>query len=68
VGVTEIEVNVAAVTVNLANPLIVPELAVIVLVPVAMPLADPPLLIVATAVADEVHVTALVRFWVVPLL
>jgi hypothetical protein len=32
-GVTEIEVNTAAVTVNVAEPLIVPEVAVIVAVP-----------------------------------
>jgi methylglyoxal synthase len=42
--------------------------AVIVAVPFATLVANPPLLTVVTAVADEVHVAALVRFCVVPLL
>jgi hypothetical protein len=35
------EVNTAAVTVRLAEPLILPEVAVIVAVPAAMPFANP---------------------------
>jgi hypothetical protein len=66
-GVTEIEVNTAAVTVSVAEPLIFPEVAVIVAVPVATLVPKPLLLTVATEVFDEVHV-ALVKFWVVPLL
>jgi hypothetical protein len=68
VGVTEIEVNTAAVTVNVAAPLIVPEVAVMVAVPCATLVASPALLTVATDFAEEVHVAVLVRFWVVPLL
>jgi hypothetical protein len=41
VGVTAIEVNAAAVTVNVADPLIVPEVAVIVAVPAATLVAKP---------------------------
>ena len=65
---TEIEVNTAAVTVNVAEPLIVPDLAVIVALPCATLVARPPLLTVAIDVAEEVQVALLVRFWVVPLL
>ena len=67
-GVTEIEVNTAAVTVNVAEPLIVPDLAVIVALPCATLVARPPLLTVAIDVAEEVQVALLVRFCVVPLL
>jgi hypothetical protein len=67
-GVTAIEVSTAAVTVSAADPWIVPDVAVIVAVPFATLVANPPLLTVVTAVADEVHVAALVRFCVVPLL
>ena len=68
VGVTAIETNTAAVTVNVADPLIVPDAALIVAVPCATPVANPPLLTVATAVADELHVAVLVKFCCVPLL
>jgi hypothetical protein len=65
-GVTEIDVNSAAVTVNVAEPLIVPDLAVMVAVPGATPVANPPVLTVATAVVEEVHLAVLVRFCVLP--
>jgi hypothetical protein len=61
-GVTAIEVNTTAVTVSVAEPLIVPEVAVIVAVPCAMVVAKPALLIVAIEFAEEVHVTLFVRF------
>ena len=67
-GVTEIDVKIGAVTVSVAEPLIVPEAALIVAEPWATPLANPALLTVATVVFDEVHVAELVRFCVVPLL
>jgi hypothetical protein len=67
-GATEIDINTAAVTVNVAEPWIVPDVAVIVAVPFATLVASPPLLTVAIVVADEVQVTVLVRFCVVPLL
>jgi hypothetical protein len=55
------------VTVNVAEPLIVPDLAVMVVLPFATLVANPPLLMVAIDFAEEVQV-AVVRFWVVPLL
>ncbi len=67
-GLTAIEVSTAAVTVNVAEPLIVPEVAVIVEVPGAVLVASPPLLTVAIELADEVQVTVLVRFSFVLLL
>jgi hypothetical protein len=67
-GVTEIEVSTGAVTVNLVDPLIVPDLAVMVAVPAATPVANPAVLTVAIAVEDELQVAVLVRFCVVPLL
>jgi hypothetical protein len=68
-GVTESEVSTAAVTVNVAEPLIAPMVAVIVAVPWATPVAKPvALFIVATAVAEDAHLALVVRFCVVPLL
>ena len=61
-GVTEIEVNTAAVTVKVAEPPIVPDLAVIVAVPWATLVARPMLLTVATVVFDELQVAVVVRF------
>jgi hypothetical protein len=67
VGVTAIEVNTAAVTVSVAEPLIVPDVAVIVAVPGAMLVANPVLLTVATE-GDEDFQVAVGRSFVVPLL
>jgi hypothetical protein len=67
-GVTAIEVNTAAVTVSVAEPLIVLEVAVIVAEPCATLVANPPLLTVAIEVAEDDHVTLSVMFSVVPLL
>jgi hypothetical protein len=67
-GVTEIEVNTAAVTVNVAEPLIVPEVAVMVAAPCATLVASPPLLTVAMEVFEEVQLALEVRLCVVPLL
>jgi hypothetical protein len=50
------------VTVSTVEPLIVPDLAVIVAPPWATPIANPPLLTVAIDVAEELHVALLVRF------
>lgn len=61
-GVTAMELNTAGVTVKLAEPLIVPELAVIVADPGIIVVANPVLFTVATEVADEVHVAVVVRF------
>jgi hypothetical protein len=67
-GVTEREVNTGRVTVNAAEPLIVPEAAVIIVPPGATALAIPPVFTVATEVTDELHCTDMVRFCVLPLL
>jgi hypothetical protein len=61
-GVTAIDTNTGAVTVRLVEPPIAPEIAWIVVLPAATPVAKPPLAIVATAVFVELHVTKLVRF------
>ena len=60
-GVTAIDTSVA-VTERFVEPLIEPEVAEIVVLPVPTPVASPPLVIVATAVLDELQVTELVRF------
>jgi hypothetical protein len=67
-GVTAIEVRTAAVTVSVVEPLIVPDLAVMVEVPIDTPVANPPDFMVAIEVDDELQVAELVRFCVVPLL
>jgi hypothetical protein len=64
-GVTAIDTNTACPTLNVADPLIVPDVAVIVAVPTPCPPAKPPLPILA-AVDDELQVTAPVRFCVLP--
>ena len=67
-GVTESEVKTAAVTVSVAEPVIAPDLAVMVVVPGATVVANPLALIFAIVVADEFHSAVLVRFCVLPLL
>ncbi len=56
----------AVLTVSVVVPLMVPDIAVMVVVPVVWPVASPLALIVAVEVADELHITAAVRFMVVP--
>ena len=63
-GVTAIETSTGAVTVKFVEPLIEPDAAEIVVLPVATPVASPTLVIVAVAVFVELQVTELVRFWV----
>src|ERR1017187_8864123 len=60
-GVTAIDCSVAAVTVNTVDPLTAPDVALIVLVPTATPLANPPTVIVATPVVADAQVTDAVR-------
>jgi hypothetical protein len=67
-GVTATEVNTAAVTVSVADPLTVPEVAVIVAEPCSTLVANPLLLTVAIDVAEDDQVTLSVMFSVVPLL
>jgi hypothetical protein len=66
VGVTAMDTSAAAVTVRMVDPLTVPELAAMVVVPTPFPVARPPLEMVATPVDEELQVTVLVRFWVLP--
>ncbi len=70
-GVMAIEIKVAGDTVNMVDPDILPDVAVIVAEPAATGVASPfepaALLMAATAVVDEPHVTFVVRFCVVPL-
>ena len=61
-GVTAIEVKVAAVTVNVVDPVTDPEVALMVVVPAATLEARPELLMLATLVAEEFQVTELVMF------
>jgi hypothetical protein len=69
VGVIAIDTSVAGVTVRVVAPDMLPDVAVIVVDPVATEEADPlelaALLIVATPVSDELQVTAVVRSCVV---
>ena len=67
-GVTVIEFREAFVTVRVADPEMLPMVAVMVALPcataVAMPFVPPVLLTVATVVEDEFQLTLEVRFWV----
>jgi hypothetical protein len=65
-GVTAIETRPALVTVRVVDPLTVPELAAIVVVPVPIPLASPAVEIVAIVREDELQVTVPVMFCVLP--
>ena len=53
-------------TVRIVFPVILPEVAVIVVVPAATVMARPALLIGATEVLDELQLTDAVISWVVP--
>ena len=63
-GVTAMETSLAAVTVRVVDPEILPEVAEIVDDPALSAEARPPEVIVAVAVLEEAQVTLLVRFWV----
>ena len=69
VGVIAMDTSNAGVTVRAVDPDMLPDVAVIVVDPVATPEVNPfepaALLIVATPVMDELQVTAVVKFCVV---
>jgi hypothetical protein len=65
-GVIAIETSVGALTVSVVEPEIEPELAVMDVLPTAIPVANPAVLIVATPVAEEAQLTELVMFCVLP--
>ena len=67
-GVTVSETRVGGLTVSTADPLMEPEVAVIVAMPTATVVATPAALIVAKPAAEEVQATEVVRLDVVPLL
>ncbi len=67
-GVTAMDSRVGAVTVSVVEPLIEPDVAVIVVLPCATLVARPAALMVATLVDEELHDTVSVRFPVEPLL
>jgi hypothetical protein len=60
-GVTAMETSVAGCTVSVAFPVTVPEVAEMVVVPIATVVARPPAAMVAVAVLDEAHVAVTVR-------
>ncbi len=68
VGITVIKTRVAGVTVKVVEPEILPDLAVIVVVPIAFEVAFPfdldTLLIVATDLAEELQITNVVMSFV----
>ena len=66
IGAIAMETRAGGVTLRVLEPLIEPKVAVIVALPVPTPVAKPVLLTLATAGADELHVTELVRFCVLP--
>jgi hypothetical protein len=61
-GVIAIETKLAPVTVRVVEPLTVPELAAMMVAPAPIPVANPPLEIVATPGCEELQFTTLVRF------
>jgi len=65
-GTTFTETAAAGVTVRLAVPVTVPEVALIVAVPIILATAAPATLMLAVAGADEIQVAVCVRFCVLP--
>lgn len=61
-GMTLMDTIVAFVTVSVVDPVTDPSVAVMVVVPGATPLDAPVLMIWATPVLEDVHVTCRVRF------
>jgi hypothetical protein len=65
-GDNAMETRAAVVTVRVVDPLTVPELAATEVVPTPVPVARPPLEIVATPCDEELQFAVLVRFWELP--
>jgi hypothetical protein len=61
-GVTAMDTSAGAVTAKVVDPLNVPELAPTVVIPTPLPVARPPLEMVATPGDEELQFTVLVRF------
>jgi hypothetical protein len=60
------EIKVGCPTFSVVEDVIDPEVAAIVEAPTPSPVANPPAAIVATVVEEELQLTELVRFWVLP--
>jgi hypothetical protein len=60
------DISVAGVMVSDVEPVIVPDTALIATVPVALDVTSPAVLMAATLGSEELQVTALVRFCVLP--
>jgi hypothetical protein len=67
IGVTVMVVNTAGVTFTVVEPLMEPDLAVMVADATPAPVTNPPAVIVAVAVLEEPQVTELVILLVLPL-
>jgi len=65
-GVTARETSTGCPTLSVAEAVIEPELAVMVALPTPVPVANPVLAMVAVVLEEELQLTALVRFWVLP--
>jgi hypothetical protein len=65
-GVTDMEDSVAEVTVRIVLPELFPEVAIMVEVPAAIPVAKPLLLTDANEVLVELQMTCVVISWLVP--
>ena len=65
-GVIASDTSVGCTTLRVADPLIVPEAAVMVALPCPVPVARPELVTLAMVREDEVQVTELARFCVLP--
>ncbi len=65
-GVTAIDTSTAGPTLSVADPLIDPEVAVIVAVPTPAPVANPPEPMLATVVKEELQLTVLLKSCVLP--
>ncbi len=65
-GVTAIESMVAGVTVRVLDPLMDPELALMVAFPTAVAVTNPVAETVAVVTAEELQVAVLVRSWELP--
>ena len=65
-GVTAIDTKAAAVTVSIVDPLIEPEVAVMLAVPSPMLVVSPAVLMVAVAGVSELHCAVAVMFCMLP--
>lgn len=65
-GVTAIDTSTGCPTLSVANPLIEPDVAMMVALPTPAPVAKPLVAMLATVVGDELQLTVLLRFCWLP--